>query len=94
MNIKPESSKAYFPAQKYDTLDLKTALLSASSVQVYWARQRKGKFISISLSFSLSLLKMHADATFRADELFLRQKKLHQSEWGDSEDVLAARKYV
>jgi hypothetical protein len=50
MNRKPESLKAYFPAQKYDTLDRKATLLSASSVQMYWARQRKRKFISIFLS--------------------------------------------
>jgi hypothetical protein len=90
MNIKPESSKAYFPAQNYDTLDLKATLLSASSVQVYRARQRTRKFISISLSLS----KMHADATFRADELFLRQKNYIKVSGGDSEDVLAARKFV
>jgi hypothetical protein len=46
MYRKPEFTKVYFPAQKYDTLDLK-ATLSASSVQVYWARQRKRKFVSI-----------------------------------------------
>jgi hypothetical protein len=68
MNIKPETSKDYFPTQKYDTLDRTVTLLSASSVQVYWAGARQSKFISI---FSLS--KMHADATFRVDELFLRQ---------------------
>jgi hypothetical protein len=69
MNTKPESIKAYFPAQTYYTLDLKATPLSASSVQVYRAKERRSKFTSI---FSLS--KMHADATFRVEELFLNQE--------------------
>jgi hypothetical protein len=75
-----ESSKAYFLTEKYNTLDRKAILSSASLVQVYWTRERRSEFISIfSLSRSLILCEDTPDVS--ADQGMFKTIECHGSKW-------------
>jgi hypothetical protein len=73
-----ESSRGYFPTEKYNTLDRKATLLSASLVQVYWTRERKSEFISIfSLSRSVILCEDTPDVS--AVQVVLKTIECHEN---------------